>query len=145
MKIELRVEGCLVRGGKLLLVNHVRERESYWVLPGGHVEPLEMLQETLGRELLEELGLEVNVGPLVLVHQTLLEERHTVNFTFVVSGFDVKQLKLVPGKRLRDCRWVSAEEIPALDVRPPLGEVLQGFARGEFPGKIEVHTFGRGE
>lgn len=50
---------CLVaeRDGKLLLVR-VRDN-THWYLPGGKVEPGERPEQALQRELLEELGVEI--------------------------------------------------------------------------------------
>lgn len=51
--------GVVVEQGHLLLVNH--KRIGAWVPPGGHIEPDEMPEETVVREILEETGLEVEV------------------------------------------------------------------------------------
>ena len=142
MKIELRAEGCLVHDHKLLLVNHINPQASYWVLPGGHVELGETLQEALAREMMEELSLEVEVGPLVMVHQFIRHDRQTVNFTFQLICHHPEELRLHPHKKLQGYDWVDAERLRGLDVKPPMVETLQGFIRGEFPGKLHVFTFG---
>ena len=52
--------------GRLLLVRRARDPGAgRWSLPGGRVEPGEDDTAALRRELREETGLEVTVGPLV--------------------------------------------------------------------------------
>jgi 8-oxo-dGTP diphosphatase len=54
------VAALIVRSGKILLGKRSAERALYpdvWDLFGGHVEPGEDLQQTLRRELDEELGM----------------------------------------------------------------------------------------
>jgi ADP-ribose pyrophosphatase YjhB (NUDIX family) len=118
-RIELRVAGLLARDGRVLLVNHVKHRRSYWVLPGGHVEKGESLAEAVVREMDEELALAVRVGPLVLIHDFITEARHVVNHVFLVSCADAA-MKLTPSKTLKDARWVSLEELDAIDLLPPI-------------------------
>ena len=54
------VAALIVRAGKILLGQRSAERVFYpdvWDMFGGHVEPGEQLQQTLVRELEEELGI----------------------------------------------------------------------------------------
>lgn len=51
--------GLVLAEGHLLLVNH--RRIGAWVPPGGHIEPGEMPEETVVREIEEETGLKVEV------------------------------------------------------------------------------------
>jgi 8-oxo-dGTP diphosphatase len=54
------VAALIVRAGKILLGQRAAERVFYpdvWDMFGGHVEPGEQLQQTLVRELEEELGI----------------------------------------------------------------------------------------
>jgi len=60
------VSGLVVRDGRVLLVRRGKEPyRDHWSLPGGGVEPGETLQDAVRREVLEETGLEVEVGEVV--------------------------------------------------------------------------------
>ncbi len=59
--------GVVLRGEQLLLVRNRRRNDSVeWSTPGGVVDPGETVLEALGREVLEETGLQVHrwQGPL---------------------------------------------------------------------------------
>jgi len=61
------VAAALMRGGRLLAARRAPggPRGGLWELPGGKVEPGESAQEALARELREELGVRVTVGPVL--------------------------------------------------------------------------------
>src|SRR4029077_16896354 len=79
---QLRVAAMIVRGTQILLVEHRKRGERYWVLPGGRLEGLETLEAALRRELREELSLDARVGELVIVSEMLAPDRHVVNLMF---------------------------------------------------------------
>lgn len=66
-----RVVGVAVDAGRVLI--HRAERDAFWALPGGHGELFEPSPETLRREMIEELGLTVEVGPLAWVIENFFE------------------------------------------------------------------------
>src|SRR5437588_5715353 len=83
---QLRVAALTVRAEQILLVEHRKRGQRYWVLPGGRLQGNETLDAALRRELREELALETRVGQLVIVCETLAPDRHVVNLIFQEIG-----------------------------------------------------------
>ncbi len=68
---RVQVVAAVVRRGNAILVTRRRDRppaRGKWEFPGGKVEPGEAEPEALRREIAEELGCEIAVGPLLLRH-----------------------------------------------------------------------------
>jgi 8-oxo-dGTP diphosphatase len=69
---EVRVVAAVVRRGDAILVTRRPDRPGkpgQWEFPGGKVEPGEPEPAALAREIQEELGCGVQVGPLLLRHR----------------------------------------------------------------------------
>ncbi len=49
----------LIREGRLILIERVRQEQTYYVFPGGRMEPDETPEQTAIREVREEVGLHV--------------------------------------------------------------------------------------
>lgn len=109
--IRVRVAGIVLnRRNELLLVNHVKNGRSYWLLPGGGVEYGEDVFTAVKREFMEELSLKVlGLGELVLVHDTIYpgKERHILNLYFKVKTAAPDNIKANPDRVLAGAAFVS--------------------------------------
>lgn len=83
------VGAVIVHDGKVLLVKRKYEPlAGRWSLPGGAVEIGETLEACLAREMLEETGLEVTVGPVIEVFDRIThDEGGRVAYHFVLVDY----------------------------------------------------------
>jgi 8-oxo-dGTP diphosphatase len=136
---QLRVAAIIVREKQLLLVEHRKRGEHYWVLPGGRLEGLETLVAALRRELNEELGLDARVGELVIVSERLAPDRHVVNLMFhaeIGEGAEPRLDRTDPV--LAGWQWVSTDQLPRLDFRPPIADAVRAVISENFSGPVRL-------
>jgi len=83
------VGAVVVRDGAVLLVKRRHEPlAGCWSLPGGTLELGETLEAGVARELLEETGLEVEVGPVIEVFdRIMLDDERRVRYHFVLVDY----------------------------------------------------------
>lgn len=127
--------------GEQVVVNRVHRRgELHVTLPGGRVNERESIVDALRREVLEEVGLAVDVGQLLLAAE-------------VVSGARIQDVELVFEARPRTPIGENAVSLvdprdPACDVPPPvLGEVMRAHSSANGAGARwlgNLYTAGKG-
>jgi ADP-ribose pyrophosphatase YjhB (NUDIX family) len=83
------VGAVIVEGGKVLLIRRRYEPlRGQWSLPGGAVEVGEALERAVEREMLEETGLAVDVGPVIEVFDRITrDEARRVRYHFVLIDY----------------------------------------------------------
>src|SRR3979411_231118 len=136
---QLRVAAIILRQDQILLVEHRKRGQRYWVLPGGRLEGHETLDAGLRRELQEELGLVASIGRLAIVCESLAPDRHVVNLIFQAEIGEVAAPVLDPRDPvLAGWQWVSADQPPRLDFRPPIPDAVQAVIAENFGGSVRV-------
>ena len=116
MKTVFVTAAIIVDQGKILVAQRM-ERDSQgllWEFPGGKVREEEEPREALRRELMEELGIEVEVGAMVEVIYHVYPE-----YPILLLIYCCKIQKGTP-KPLgcQDLRWVDREALKRLDMLP---------------------------
>ena len=127
------VGAVVVRDGKALIVKRAHEpRKGEWSLPGGLLELGESLPDAVRREIKEETGLDIEVGPMIetfdRVHH---DDQGKIRYHFVIIDFVcwAKSGEAVPGSDADGVAWVAAEEIDEYQVNAHASAViLKGLA-----------------
>jgi len=113
--------GAVVRDreGRLLLVRRGHApSEGLWSVPGGRVEDGETPEHAAAREVLEETGLQVEVGKLLA--SVRIGDYLVHDFAAEVTGGELRA-----GDDASDVRWCSFEEAELLPLTPGLLDELR--------------------
>lgn len=116
------VSGVVLAGDRVLLVKRGAEpHKGLWSLPGGAVETGEGLAVACAREVAEETGIAVEVGPLVeVVERVQKDERGRVEYHYVLLDYLCLAKPDQPhaGDDAADARWVALGSLSGAGLTP---------------------------
>jgi ADP-ribose pyrophosphatase YjhB (NUDIX family) len=136
------VGAVVLDGDRVLLVKRGHEPlKGQWSLPGGGVEIGETLEAAVAREVLEETGLDIEVGPIVEVLDRISRDgAGNVEHHFVLVDFVSRALGgvLRGSSDADDAEWVPIDRltdygVAAVTVQVIRKAVARGFAEGDRP------------
>jgi 8-oxo-dGTP diphosphatase len=111
------IGAVIVDGGKVLLVKRGSEPlKGEWSLPGGAVEVGETLEACVVREMQEETGLDVDVGPVIEVFDRITyDDGGRVQFHYVLVDYLCRPRagRLQAGSDVDDARFVAPADLAA--------------------------------
>lgn len=112
------------KGDKLLLGKRAKEPEKgKWILPGGKIKVFESIKEAARRELLEETGLDVEIGSQIGTYEVInIPNEHRI---IIYSWGSVKSGTLKPSSDVSDLRFYSKEEVKNLELTEIIKKVLE--------------------
>jgi len=150
-KISIRVAGILIRDNKILLIQHKKKKQKYWLVPGGNLEYGENIHTCLIREFKEELFLEILVQDFLFLVETISpdKERHILNLFYKVvaptsrrldnsrqdAGVTVdgecQDIKIGNEERLNAVGFFSYDELDNLIIYPDIKTELKMVLKGK--------------
>ncbi len=127
-RFNFRIAGLGFRDDHVLV--HRAIHEDFWSFPGGRAEIGETSAETLKREMVEELGVEVTVGRMLWTVENFFryEERdyHEIGFYYLmeipkVFPFHPSEVvhRLKDGNSDLEFRWVKATKAALINLDIP--------------------------
>jgi ADP-ribose pyrophosphatase YjhB (NUDIX family) len=126
------VGAVIWRGDYFLMVRQsTPPRGGLWGLPGGAQELGETIQEALIREVKEETGLDVTIGPLIDVINAIMgdeEERVRFHYTLLDYRCDWVNGEARPDSDVEEVRWTRLDELEALPMWAETKRIIEKSA-----------------
>jgi 8-oxo-dGTP diphosphatase len=123
------VGAVIVQDGKVVLIRRRYEPlAGQWSLPGGTLELGETLEAGTAREMLEETGLVVDVGPVIEVFDRIMfDDTRRVRYHFVLVDYLCWPISgdLRAGSDVDDAAFVGSEELPRYAITKKATAVIE--------------------
>ena len=124
--------GAIIRhDDRLVLIRRDQEpARGYWTFPGGAVELGEPLEDAVRREVLEETGLQVELGDVAaVVDHVARDEAGAVRYHYIIVDYHARPVgsALQPGSDVSDARWFALEDLDGLQMTEKAGELARAL------------------
>lgn len=126
--------------GKILLCKSQKWNNKY-VLPGGHIELGEKMEDALRREILEETGLNVYDIELIgleecIYNNSFHEKKH---FIFIDYQCKTDSYDVILNEESQEYRWVALDEIESYNLNSFTKKLLMQLkSKKESKNKVEI-------
>lgn len=133
MQLQIAQKAVLYCDGKVLMVQKSADdlrNPLKWEIPGGRLEAGEELPDNLRREVREEVGLEIKIGPPLAMWQWTLGSGDSARTVVAISRlcypetWEVSLAGNVESDNLKDWKWVPVGDVPGLDLMESAREAI---------------------
>ncbi len=127
--------GALIfEGPRILLVERAREPlKGWWPLPGGVLEPGELLRDAVIREVHEETGLRIEPLEVVEIFERILRDSDgRAEYHYVLIDYVCRAVggTLTASDDAANARWFTLDELPDLHLTEGTLAVILKVAPG---------------
>ena len=122
------VGAVILQDGKVLIVKRKYDPlAGQWSLPGGGVELGETLEDSVVREMLEETGLDIEVGPVIEVFDRIMLDDQEVKYHFVLVDYLCWPVggELQASSDVEDARFVEPADLPQYNLTLKANQVIE--------------------
>jgi mutator protein MutT len=116
-------------GAQVLLERRGRApAQGQWAIPGGLVELGETAAAAVRREVREECGIEITIGPLLGLFEPILRDPDgRIRYHYVVIDFLAHYVsgELRTGDDAAETRWVVPADLPNYELSPATREMIE--------------------
>ena len=133
----------LLENNHVLVMKYQYGEQFIYNLPGGNPDPGELLSETISRECMEELGIDVEVGQMLLMGQVSGTENrddvlHILFDGELIGGIPELQ---VGETNAQEVLWMPINQLSQVTMYPNIGMELMDLLitqqKGKYVGTIQ--------
>ena len=125
----------VVRDQQALLIRRGKEPAiGRWSIPGGVIETGETIHDAAKREMREECGIEIEVGPMLQIFESITRDAEgRIRFHYIILDMLGQHLsgEVQFGGDVDDARYVGVDELDALDVLPDAAKLVRAVLTGQ--------------
>jgi ADP-ribose pyrophosphatase YjhB (NUDIX family) len=131
-KLNIRTAGIIIHNNKILA--HVNTNEDHYALIGGRVQIGEDSETALKREIMEEMGKEIEItgyiGTIENFFEMKSEKYHEIMFIHKIEFVDDNDKKIeetiknIEGKEYLEYRWLELDKIEQYPLRPEVAKEI---------------------
>lgn len=143
-QIIIKVRAIILHEGKLLAVRHPHDT-SLAALPGGHLEWGEDIKECLCREMVEELGVNPEIGRLLYVNNFMDGDiRQSIEFFFEITNsqdyLNIEHLKKTHAHEIAEVCWIKLSDNILLKPNKLWEDFKKGEILSDMVRYIDLHN-----
>ncbi len=128
VKAVTAVGGVVICEGRVVLVRRGKEPLfGRWTIPGGAVEPGELMVQALEREMHEETGLRVRVGELLEIVESIFRDAAgELQYHYVIHDYACEAVggELRPGSDAAEVALVAPADFPRYGLTESASRVI---------------------
>ena len=121
-RFPVSIKGLICQNNKILLL---KTEDGFWDLPGGKLTSGERPEDCLKREVREETGLDIKIGPLLDSYNLQVKKMMQVLVVVYQCSLEQGQQSIDLSQEHFDGQWFTKSELKDLKIREEYRAVMR--------------------